>query len=99
MSAANDLGRKVPSSTLEGTGAGGADRKAPPPVAIPPITVSLAVAAQALDVSREFLAENYKAWGVPYVELGRRTLIPVEAFKVWLQTRIVVGVEGKPWAA
>lgn len=51
---------------------------------IEPISVSMVAAAEMLGISDTHLANNYKAWGVPHVRLGARTVFPVAELRQWI---------------
>lgn len=52
-----------------------------------PITVTVAGAAELLGVSKPTVYKLIAGEGLPHIKLARRTVIPVERLKEWVDTR------------
>lgn len=52
-----------------------------------PITVSVTEAAKLLGVSRPTVYNMIRGAGLPHISLNRRTLIPVDRLREWVNER------------
>lgn len=59
-----------------------------------PIAVTVQEAAQMLGVSKPTVYSMIHGEGLPHIKLNRRTLIPIERLREWVNERAGGGVNG-----
>lgn len=52
-----------------------------------PITITVATAAEVLGVSKPTVYKLMAGEGLPYIKLNRRTVIPVDRLREWVNER------------
>ena len=61
------------------------------PIITPKLTYTVVEAAAALGVSKTVMYQIVRTEGFPVIVLGKKRVIPIEAFKRWMEERAAVG--------